>query len=119
MDNLRCLMADIPQKILSDIVGRITEAHERIEVLDQVASREHLPEILNRQSVDVLILGMTDPGLPQYCRDLLQTHNNLLIIGLFDDGRMATVYLNDIASWEIVKVIYTFGGRAGRFHWVQ
>ena len=116
MDNIRCLIAEIPQKILSDIVERITEAHERIEVLNHVASREHLPDILNRQPVDVLILGMTDPGIPQYCREILQTHSNLLIIGLFDDGRLAAVYLNNVASWEIVKVICTFGGRDGRCH---
>jgi hypothetical protein len=108
---LRCLIADIPQKLLSDIVERITREHDFIDVLDPVSGVEDLPAILRDRSVDVLILGLSDPVMSQYCMDILKKFSDLLIIGLLDDGRFATVYLNNVGSMEIIKVICTFGGR--------
>lgn len=112
MEALRCLIADIPQKLLADIVHRITEEHEFIDVLDPLGADDNLALVLQQQSVDVLILGLTDPTMPQFCHDILNKFSDLLIIGLLDDGRMATVYLNNIGSLEIVKVICTLGRRA-------
>lgn len=111
MEILRCLIADIPQKLLSDIVQRITQEHEFIDVLDPVTNVENLPVLLQEQSVDVLILGLSDPVMSQYCMDILKKFSDLLIIGLLDDGRLATIYLNNVGSMEIIKVICTFGDR--------
>lgn len=111
MEILRCLIADIPQKLLQDIVQRITQEHEFIDVLDPVTTIDNLPAVLQEHSVDVLILGLSDPLMNQYCMDILKKFSDLLIIGLLDDGRLATVYLNNIGSMEIIKVICTFGGR--------
>jgi DNA-binding NarL/FixJ family response regulator len=110
---LRCLISDIPQKLLSDIIMSITQQHENIEVVDRVSNNEELDAILNTQSIDVLILGLQSNPLPDVCKDLLNKYSDLLILGLFDDGRMAAVYLDDVGSHEITKIIRTFGKRSG------
>ena len=111
METLRCLISDIPQKLLSDIILSITQQHENIEVVDRVSNGKELDSILSEQPVDVLILGMKSNPFPDVCKDLLEKYSNLLILGLFDDGRLAAVYLDDVGSHEIIKIINTFGNR--------
>lgn len=111
METLRCLISDIPQKLLSDIVVRITQQHENIEVVDRVSDSKELDSILKQQSIDVLILGLKTNCLPEFCREILDKFSDLLIVGLCDDGRLATVYLDDVSSHEIIKIIRTFGKR--------
>ena len=111
METLRCLISDIPQKLLSDIILGITQQHENIEVVDRVSGREELAATLSREPIDVLILGLKQNCFPEFCRDILNRFSDLLIVGLFDDGRLAAVYLDDVSSNEIIKVIRTFGKR--------
>ena len=91
----------------------ITRQQENIEVVDRIAGREELHSILNRQSIDVLILGLNQNCycFPDFCKELLNQFSDLLIVGLCDDGRKAAVYLDDVSSREIIKVIRTFGKR--------
>jgi len=111
VETLRCLISDIPQKLLSDIVLGITQQHENIEVVDRVSDRKELNSILKQQPIDVLILGLKTNCFPEYCRDILDKFSDLLIVGLIDDGRMAAVYLDDVRSHEIIKIIRAVGKR--------
>jgi len=111
VETLRCLISDIPHKLLSDIVLDITQQHENIEVVGCVSGSKDLASILQQQSIDVLILGLKTSCFPQYCKVLLDEFSDLLIVGLVDDDRLATVYLDDVRSHEIIKIINTFGKR--------
>ena len=111
METLRCLISDIPQKLLSDIVTGITDPHKDIEVVDRIAGREDLYLALNKQSIDVLILGLNQNCFPGFCSELLNQFSDLLIVGLCHDGRQAAVYLDDVSSHEIIEVIRAFGKR--------
>jgi len=111
VETLRCLISDIPHKLLSDIILRITQEHENIEVVDRIADSKELDSILKKQSIDVLILGLKKNCFPDFCREILDKFSDLLIVGLFDDGRLAAVYLDDVSSHEIIKIIRTFGRR--------
>ena len=109
METIHCLIADIPQVVLADIVQRITEENERIEVVNRVPNIEDVPVILGRQDIDVLILGMKSNVTPQACRDIQKNYSDLLIVGLVDDGRQATIYMGDVGCNEIVLAIKTLG----------
>lgn len=111
MEILRCLISDIPQKLLSDIILGITQQHGNIEVVDRVSDSKELSTILKQQHIDVLILGLNTNCFPEFCKELLDICSDLLIVGLIDDGRLAAVYLDDVRSHEIIKVIRTFGKR--------
>ena len=111
METLHCLIADIPQIVLADIVQRLTEENHNIEVVKRVPNIEAVPAILSRQDIDVLILGMKSNTLPQAHRDILNNFSDLLIVGLVDDGRQAAIYMGDVGSNEIVKIIRTLGKR--------
>lgn len=109
MESVRCLLADIPQILLADIVQHITEDTSGIEVIGRVNTIEEVPEIVLNDSVDVLILGMKSCMLPNVCLDIMNNISNLIIVCLVDDGRRLAVYLDNIGKNDILKVIKTFG----------
>ena len=111
METLHCLIADIPQVVLADIVQRITEENQNIEVVKCVPNIEDVPSVLSRQDIDVLILGMKSNIYPQSCRDILKNYSDLLIVGLVDDGRRAAIYMDDVGVDEMLKIITTCARR--------
>ncbi len=108
---LHCLIADIPQAMLVDIVQRIVEETGNIRVVDRIPDLAELPAALARQPVDVLVVGMEKFKFPQVCSEMLQKFSNLLVVGLIDDGRMAAVYVNDISATEVANIIRILGRR--------
>ena len=72
MKTLRCLIADIPQKILADIVQSETQQYEKIDVVGQVSDINDISALLQRQKIDVLIVGIREDSSHQFCRDILQ-----------------------------------------------
>ena len=113
MNALRCLIADIPQKILAEIVLNETRQDDKIDVIGPVAGREDVAGILGSEHIDVLIMGMRDNTPHQFCRDLLKKFPRLLIVGLVDDGRMAVACLAGISSQQLVRIISLLGAREG------
>ncbi len=109
MEKIRCLISDIPQQILADIVQRIAKECKEIEVVDHtnINGIEELNHVVNKYSIDVLIMGMKDNVLPTIYSELMGQIKNLMIIGLIDDGRRAVVYLNNIGKKDIVHIITT------------
>jgi len=108
---LHCLIADIPQAVLGDIVQRVAEESENIKVVDRVSDLADLPGILASQPVDVIIVGMKKLTVPQICSDMMKKFSNLLVVGLVDDGRMAAICINDISSGELTDIINALGRR--------
>lgn len=111
MRPLHCLIADIPQAVLVDIVQRVAEESENIKVVDRVSDLAELPAILASRPIDVLIVGMERFTIPQICNDMMKKFSNLLVVGLVDDGRMAAIYLNEISSGEVTDIINVLGRR--------
>lgn len=112
MENIRCLIADIPQQVLADIVQSITNECKAAEVVDRINGVENLQLAVKENSIDVVILGMKNNVLPRQCSELMEQFANLMVIGLIDDGRRAAVYLDNIGTKEIVHIISTLGKRA-------
>jgi hypothetical protein len=111
VEPLRCLIAEMPQKILVDIVQKVVEENSNIDVIESSKSIEDLSlEFLN-QRINLLILGMKNLILPAACEDLLATYSNLMILGIVADGRKVAVYFNDIVSQDIVNLVNLLGKR--------
>ena len=116
MEILRCLIADIPQNILADIVQRVTQQNEQIDVIGQESCIDDISEVLGREHIDVLIMGMRDSTPHQFCRDILKKFPGLLVIGLVDDGRITVACLANVSSRQLVNFITLLGGHEGVTH---
>ncbi len=108
METLRCLIADIPQKILADIVQTVTQQHENIEVIGRLADLARLEELLLAEAVDILILGVQKNTPRDLCLELVEQFPGLLIISLVDDGRVAVIYLSNVGSNQLIDAIVSF-----------
>jgi len=105
VEPLRCLIAEMPQKILADIVQKVVRENSNVDVIESNKPIEDLSLEFINQRINVLILGMKSLILPKVCEDLLATYSNLMILGIVADGRKVAVYFNDIVSQDIVNLI--------------
>ena len=105
MESVRCLIADISQRVLADIVQKLAEESSDIEVVDRVNSVDEIPFVIAKNPVDVIILGMKNSVLPKMYVDIMKTISNLAIVGLVDDGRQLAVYIDNVGKNDILKII--------------
>ena len=105
MKTLRCLIADMPHKLLADILHRVTQQDEKIDVVGQVSGIDDVPSILSSEKIDVLIMGMRDDATHQFCRKILQRFPDLLVVGLVNDARMAVFCIAGLGSEQLVRLI--------------
>ena len=111
MENIHCLIANIRQTVLADIVRGIANECKTVDVVDRIDGIEDLQLIVEKKSIDVRVLGMKNDVLPKKCSELMGRIANLMVIGLIDDGRRAVVYLNNIGTNEIINIITILGKR--------
>ncbi|MGK0399431.1 MAG: hypothetical protein ACJA0I_001733 [Gammaproteobacteria bacterium] len=109
MNTLRCLIADIPQKLLADIVHRVAHLDGAIEVVGQVPQLSEIPRVLSQQEIDVIIVGMGDDFECTECWEILHKYPDLLVIGLVNDGRMVVVCFADLSSIQLINLISGLG----------
>ncbi len=105
MEPLRCLLADIPQKVLADIVHTVTHQNENIEVVGRLEDLSGLTETLQEEVVDVLILGEQNNPPRNLYTELVEQFPGLLVIGLVDDGRIVAMYMSNVGSNQLVDAI--------------
>ena len=111
MDHIRCLIADVPQRMLSDIVNKIVGLESTIELVDNVRNVADLPLLIEQQSIDALIVGGDCRNLQQLYESVIKKHSDVLVLALLDDGRDVVVYLDDISADEILQVITSYAKR--------
>ena len=105
MDNIRCVIAGMPQQMLADIVQNTVEGSGLIEVVARVDGATDIASGVADHSADVLILGMQSSELPGKCTDVMKHIANLLVIGLVDDGRRLAVMVDNASNNDIPKII--------------
>ena len=108
METIRCIISGIPESILSDIILGTAQQDPGIKVVGQINDEQELKIALAQQSIDVLILGLKHNCLPGSFRKILSEFPDLLIIGLSDDGRLASIYIENADPQGFIKVIRTF-----------
>ena len=107
MGNIRCIIANMPQQLLVDIVENMAEESGVIEIVERVTSIREIPTVLAQNPADLLILGMKSNQLPEPCLSIMNRSSDLPILGLVDDGRRLAIYLNNFGKNDILKVIST------------
>ena len=105
MDNIRCVLADIPQVALADIIQKIIEARPGIEVIGRVENNNELLNYLNNESVDVVIHNMDAINSPQGIDRVLQQSPQTISVGLVESGRRICVCVQDIGPDELSNLI--------------
>lgn len=107
MENIRCVIANMPQKLLRDIVENMVSESGDIEIVEQVENIHDVPSVIAGNPVDLLIMGMESNMLPESCLGIMNRSANVPILGLVDDGRRLAMYLNNVGKNDILKMVRT------------
>lgn len=107
MENIRCIIANMPHQMLVDIVENMAQESGVIDIVDRVTSISEIPSVISQNPADLLILGMKSNELPEPCLSILERNSDLPILGLVDDGRKLAIYLNNFGKNDILKIIST------------
>lgn len=105
----RCLIADIPQVVLADIVQKILEEANDIEVVGRLKSSEEVQSFITQNSIDILIIGMKNDSLSSVYQEVMNQDSNLIVIGLKGDGRNLVVHINNPGNSSLIKIIWALG----------
>lgn len=105
MENIRCLIADMPQMILADIVQKVTETQPGIEVVDRVNSLNNLPEVIKERAIDVLIYGMDASSITRHLKEIFTSTPELVMIGILEDGKHLCICMNDAGPEDFVNIL--------------
>jgi hypothetical protein len=107
MESIRCVIANMPQQMLVDIVENMAAESGILEVVERVKSINEIPSAIAKNPVDLLILGMKGSELPELCANILNRSKDLPILGLVDDGRRLAMYLNNVSKDDILGILGT------------
>lgn len=105
MDNIRCLIADIQEIVLADIVQRIAEDSPGIDIVSRVDSTENLYQLIQDNAADVVILGIEADELSKQYTELLDAFPGLVMLGIIGNGRRALVIVDDIGPQQLTGLI--------------
>lgn len=105
MENIRCLIADIPQLLLADIVEKIIEERPGVEVMYRSDNENALHTQMREGLIDVVIHSMADHDMSLIIKELLKTSSHTISVGVIDDGRRVCICMRDIGPDEFIELI--------------
>ena len=105
MENIRCLIADIPHIILADIIQQITEKRPGIEVVGCIDNNNDLSQVVKDRAIDVLISGMEVTSASQSLNKVFEISPQVVAVGVVDDGRRICVCVEDIGPDDLVELV--------------
>ena len=107
MQQTRCVIANIKQKILADIIEDMVDECGDIKIVDRVGHISDVPASIAANPVDLLVLGMQSGDFRDPCRDLMNQIPNLAIVALIDDGRRLAAFLDNVGKDDILRIVRT------------
>lgn len=105
MKKTRCLIADIPQGVLADILQKILEIRPGVDVAGCVESSHELPEYLKNNAIDVVIHSMEATRKSQLLDEILQRSPETVSVGLQDGGRVVCICVGDVSPELFLDLI--------------
>lgn len=105
MENIRCLIADIPHIILADVIQEVTERRPGMEIVGRVNNHNDLVEIVKERDVDVLILSLEDRTVFESLKDLFESAPNVVTVGVIEHGKRICIGVNDIGPDDFISLV--------------
>jgi DNA-binding NarL/FixJ family response regulator len=91
VDRIRVATANM-SRLLADMVRQGLTADHEIDLVAELTDADALQADLNRDSVNVLILGIEEGGFPAAYATLMAARPGLRVLGLSTDARQTYAY---------------------------
>jgi len=105
MEKIRCLVADIPHVLLSDIIQEFFNMQPEIDVVGCVNGENNLIEFIQNNPVDVLLKGMERNENNQIFDEIFKIMPQISIVGIIDDGRRICHCVEGISPGHLLGLV--------------
>lgn len=105
MENVRCIIADMPHYLLADIIQKITDNRTDIEVVGRVDQNTNLSKLLEEQEVDVVMLSMDDVHLSEQLNSVFELSPQVVAVGVVSDARRICVCVEDFGPDDFMSLV--------------
>jgi DNA-binding NarL/FixJ family response regulator len=101
--------------MLCDIIEDVVTREPDMAVVGRLSSREELGSVVAKTGAQVVVLGLSDSGVPDDCRALLRSHPQTRVLGVASAGRQGVLYelrpieapLGELSPDRLVQAIRT------------
>jgi hypothetical protein len=105
MGSVRCLVGDIPQVILADIIQLVIDDRPDIEVVCRLDDIDCVCDAVKENEIDVVILGEKAISLSQSVSDLLTTYPQTTVVAILNNGSRVCVCVEDFGLDDFVTMV--------------
>jgi len=99
----RCLINGVTNGILSDIIKNVL-TNNNIRVYETSTTPDQLINQVSSK-VDCIFMGKNNKGLPEEYRSIFDSNNNLIIVEILNDGKSMGLYIDDISTSMLEKIV--------------
>ncbi len=110
MGNIRCLIADIPQIMLADVIRKITEKQSGIEFVELTHEGEDIPRFVKDHGVDVVILGKSALSVSGTLNGIFEASPQVIAVSILEDGNRVCFCVEDVGPKELTDLLSVVAG---------
>ncbi len=105
MESVRCLVGDIPQVVLADIIQLVIDDRPDINVVCRLDDINGVCEAVKEHEIDVAVLGEKAISLSQSVNELLLTSPQTTVVAILNDGNRACICVENFGLDELVAMV--------------
>lgn len=91
--------------LLRDTLTRLISQNQDIRVVAEISSSQCISEAVERTGAEVVLLPFSsDAGVPELCRELLEAHPDLLILGVSADSNFGWAWHRGIQRVRLEEI---------------
>jgi len=105
MESVRCLVGDIPQIILADIIQLLINDSPDIEVVCRLDGTGEVCDAVKENEIDVAVLGESAMSLSQSVNDLFSVSPQTTVVAILNNGSRACVCVENFGLDDLVAML--------------
>ncbi|MDH5602272.1 MAG: hypothetical protein OEY78_13325 [Gammaproteobacteria bacterium] len=105
MDDIRCLIADFPKRVLNDILHHVIGQSSGFSVVAKSVESAALCRQVQECAAEVVFIGMDSKVFPDICKEIFSSSKKTIMVGLVDDGRRAAIYIDDVGPSQLLELV--------------
>ena len=106
MLSFRCLITNIQNKLLSEVIRHTTKRNPAIEIVNNTHAHEELPVVVKDHDIDLVIMGVEEE-FSQKFNALFEAYPKVVAVALVNDGQRICVCIEDVGPDEFMSLVQT------------
>lgn len=106
MNLTRCVIANMPQHILADILENLANYEfEIVKRLDAIANIEEIFSSSDEDNIDLAVVGINSADLTPSFYNFLNSNIDISVIAIIDGGAHMAAFINNFGTSDLLKAM--------------